>query len=98
MNDSILIIQNKVKDNLRKAMSDEALMRYNREHKKDYELGNKKGGGQAHWRLVASYPIEVRTLIINKYGIEALKDENFYKEFLKSEEMDLFRALPKSEF
>lgn len=97
MNDSILIIQNKVKDNLQKAMSDESLILHNMANKQDYVGRSKKGVGDAHWRLVASYPIEVRTLIVNKYGIEALKDETFYKQFLKSEEMDLFRAVPKTE-
>jgi hypothetical protein len=97
MNDSIKIIQNKVQDNLRKAMSDESLILHNQANKQDYMDRSKKGVGDAHWRLVASYPIEVRTLLVNKYGAGALKDEVFYKQFLKSEEMDLFRAVPKTE-
>jgi len=97
MNDSIKIIQNKVRDNLQSALNDEALILHNQANKADYTDRSKKGVGNAHWRLVASYPIEVRTLLVNKYGVQALKDESFYKDFLKSDDMELFRAVPKTE-
>jgi len=97
MDGAIKIIENKIQNNLQKALNDEALLLHNQNMKNDYNMRSKKGMGQAHWRLVASYPMEVRTLMINKFGAEALKDEKFYKDFLKSEEMDLFRAVPKTE-
>lgn len=97
MDGAIKIIQNKVQDNLQKALKDEAIHRHNQNMKNDYELRSKKGIGQANWRLVASYPVELRTLMVNRFGEGALSDENFYKDFLKSDEMELFRALPKNE-
>jgi hypothetical protein len=97
MNDSIKIIQNKIQDNLQKALNDDAIKRYNQEMKKDYTGRAKKGLGDANWRLVASYPIELRTVLVNKHGVKALKDESFYKDFLRSDEMEAFRALPASE-
>lgn len=97
MDGAIKIIENKIKNNLQKALNDEALLLHNQNMKDDYNMRSKKGIGQANWRLIASYPVEVRTMLVNKHGTSALKDESFYKDFLKSDEMAPFRAVPKKE-
>lgn len=97
MDGAIEIIRSNNRKRIENALQDERIMQFNKDRRNEYELASKKGGGQANWRLVASYPMEVRALIIAKYGPQALKDDKFYKEFLKSDNMQPFLAVPTKE-
>lgn len=97
MDDAIKIVRAGIQNNLVKALNDKDIQNFNAKMKADYATRSKKGVGQANWRLIGSYPIEVRALLVAKYGPSALKDESFYKEFMKSDEMSAFRAVPITE-
>jgi len=79
------------------SLKDKDILRYANKRKGNYELADKKGAGKAHWRMIASYPLEARAKLQKQYGNKVFKDEKAYKDILKTDDLKPFLTVPEKD-